>query len=421
MQVKAHEPKRCGSKAQMAPVAAQRNLSRQTFARAPMTHQHASSKPRRPCQREVLRVEVPRMDGVHNVRRSASATGLDRALANGLTHPSSLRRALDDRPRCPFCNRGFGNVRPEDHVSICGKLKQARPRSPDGSSTQLPKRIYCATQGRFILRENKLDLARDPEQNESSSRAAPREQEHDVSPEQFRHLAPGPASSSTWRAKHQELIARIQDGKYDSRGGPDWKVLVPEKRPLSAPPISSQSDREFADDSCHALSSCVNSSPETDPRRKKVPVKQKARKLIPEDNMSPADELNSPFNTALKLILPRTPSTSDNGCSSSGSIDSSPESLKSQRSLVPKGPAIGKVCTRRSRSCSASASRPRSSHARQSALVTQRLLPSKPHGIGLSQGIRVQVHGLQCAQHLNGLTAVLLAFDADAQCWLAGL
>eukprot|EP00931_Biecheleriopsis_adriatica_P057904 TRINITY_DN34387_c0_g1_i1.p1 TRINITY_DN34387_c0_g1~~TRINITY_DN34387_c0_g1_i1.p1 ORF type:complete len:408 (+),score=52.59 TRINITY_DN34387_c0_g1_i1:44-1225(+) len=44
----------------------------------------------------------------------------------------------DGRIRCVYCGRGFLADRIHKHAQICGNLKQARPKAPDGTITQSP-------------------------------------------------------------------------------------------------------------------------------------------------------------------------------------------------------------------------------------------------------------------------------------------
>eukprot|EP00929_Paragymnodinium_shiwhaense_P053013 TRINITY_DN26547_c0_g1_i1.p1 TRINITY_DN26547_c0_g1~~TRINITY_DN26547_c0_g1_i1.p1 ORF type:complete len:999 (+),score=195.74 TRINITY_DN26547_c0_g1_i1:237-3233(+) len=46
---------------------------------------------------------------------------------------------------CEFCGRGFAADRVYKHMAICGKLKQARPKAPDGTVLQAPEKIFDAT------------------------------------------------------------------------------------------------------------------------------------------------------------------------------------------------------------------------------------------------------------------------------------
>jgi len=288
-------------------------------------------------------------------------------------------RLPDGRVRCQFCGRGFHSDRVGAHSVICGKLKQARPRGPDGKPTQEPPKVYSAAQAGFVSKQ-------EAQHDEEPPSAAHQKPKTTASPQRPRaksmsdHQSTTPLSCragrtaspekkrASWRSRHGELIARIRDARREAKNGPDFEVLTPQAK-------SSEGD------------------------------------------VTLHSSLESPF--LLKPELSDTSSDRNKRPAHRHSTDPTSvggKSVDSRQSSTPVKRSIS-VCSSAVTTAPPSPFHPSSSRKP----VPRQSTPVYPEAGELQAGSQVRLRRLVGAAHLNGRFAVLKYFDKDADCWLADL
>lgn len=273
-------------------------------------------------------------------------------------------RLPDGRIACHFCGRGFAANRVHQHAKICGKLKQARPRAPDGSASQAPEKVYIGNHAEFSCRESEQEKPVAQSHPSFRSQSPPKRQQSEPPPKKTAHPVNGKmplresnrqaqmadsvdnSDSDGWRAKHREFIAAIRV----ARGG--GKPSEP-----SQPALISAGEEQASR------------------RQPQIQNHSTARQDQPASESISRD---------------------------SASISRDPSATKP--SAVARAAQAAQPVAQQ---------RPRSPSKRPAA---------RPNERGeFAQGSRVQVQGLVHAAHLNGNVAVLLEYDVDAGCWLASL
>lgn len=124
--------------------------------------------------------------GSHEARGSAAAGQFD---------PEVLS---DGRMRCVYCGRCFNPERIEKHQSICGHLKNARPKGLDGKPTQTGAKVFDAAAQRTGV---------------GAAFVSPEEYQR----RQDRRLRDStPPKKSDWRQAHEEFVAACKAGRGEA-------------------------------------------------------------------------------------------------------------------------------------------------------------------------------------------------------------
>lgn len=312
-------------------------------------------------------METPQASLDAHLRRCRVATAHSNGAGENGPGPVSSRMP-DGRVKCQFCGRGFSADRVHQHSQICGRLKQARPRAPDGTATQLPEKVYIASAGDFVPRSG--DAALPPEKipvpvvngsPRNHGRRAP--------------LSAAAVAAENWRTKHQQFLSAVRNARRassededggGSEGDVDIQVFEPpvRKKPQAASPPKAH-----------------------------VPARSASAQLPLADSLPKERAAESPAVSARETRPNQSNQASQSRRNSAASIE-----------LQKPAPKSGSGST----STVGSPLRPK-----VKAIETE--------GRDWLPGARVKVKGLQSASHLNGQEAMLLDFDTDASCWLVRL
>lgn len=130
--------------------------------------------------------------------------------------------AEDGRMRCLYCGRYFNPDRIDKHQSICGGLKNARPRGPDGQPTQTCRKVYNSEAARV---------------GRGTAFVSPEEHERREQRKRAEIEAQARKSQSKWKRDHEEFQAACRAGREPvsptspparaSHGVPPGKVPCP--------------------------------------------------------------------------------------------------------------------------------------------------------------------------------------------------
>lgn len=113
----------------------------------------------------------------------------------------------DGRMRCVYCGRYFNPERIEKHQTICGSLKNARPKGVDGEPTQTNRKVFSAEAQRLGQGNCFVSTQKYEEQKRQKDQEAVRQHQKRTQ------------GSAKWRREHEEFIAACRAG----RGGSDYE------------------------------------------------------------------------------------------------------------------------------------------------------------------------------------------------------
>eukprot|EP00746_Dinoflagellata_sp_MGD_P010824 gnl/MRDRNA2_/MRDRNA2_122495_c0_seq1.p1 gnl/MRDRNA2_/MRDRNA2_122495_c0~~gnl/MRDRNA2_/MRDRNA2_122495_c0_seq1.p1 ORF type:complete len:530 (+),score=54.94 gnl/MRDRNA2_/MRDRNA2_122495_c0_seq1:95-1684(+) len=154
-----------------------------------------------------------------NLSRHVGETGKD----NQDNQDKGSIGAEPERSKCPYCSRGFAVDRIQTHIRICGNLRQARPRGPEGQVTQETICVYDSAAARAappLPTDGGIERARKRcflprglyevrcSTKPSSEATIVRRKNRLVDPE-------------VWRRKHEDFITAVKTARQKGRFGED--------------------------------------------------------------------------------------------------------------------------------------------------------------------------------------------------------
>lgn len=388
-------------------------------------------------------LEMPQAELDEHLKRCKKALAVPGAAA-GDSVPSRLP---DGRVRCQFCGRGFAANRVQQHSAICGKLKQARPKGPNGAATQVPEKVYDAVKQDFAPREASGGARQDAAPREAerprgqnsvqvNSKRVGAEVSPESSPERPRggsKATSGEADPDGWRAKHREFIDAIRNARRGAKQGPPNstpEVAQAPREPYASPPESPAVQRHGAAAAPEAQPepNALSSPQHKAPRQKGAAAKAAA--AAPGGGSAVVEERRRPRPQPMGGSVGMAAEGEAFGAAPSvEQLQLSPKALGTapsveQLQLSPK--SLSPVLRRASAPSGSTPTgggypaTPSSQGAPSSPGTQESELLLEPSGEWVP-GARVQVQGLVNAPQLNGQMAVLLDFDLDASCWLVRL
>lgn len=380
----------------------------------------------------------------------------------GLAAP---QRLPDGRVQCQFCGRGFAADRVHKHTAICGQLKQARPRAPDGSATQLPEKVFrtAAIDGLIVdarpLSSQPVPQPVMPRQRlDPPTPAAPAPDALQVAapsvadPHSAPAASPGPkrrvpsrSASRDAQTRPPPLQSRSPPRPLGPPRPPPRQARSPTRGPSEASLLGDGAEgdwrakhQEFLDAIRIARRSAQQGGECAAAESAETPAMAKAT------TTSTSASTSTPPSAAAPGASPPLPSPQRSGTGTAPGSGPGPGSGAAAAASQPQPQAPRAKATSVMRRASAPILAPAeraeaaaaaataviggaSSQARRrSAPMTHRVLGSAEREAGASQeewtlGSRIRVHGLMSTAHLNGQDAELISYDSDAGCWLARL
>lgn len=412
------------------------------------------------CQAEMpqgqLEHHVAKCKAALAVAANAAGTAVNGSPDSGVPPPPPVAtRMPDGRMRCHFCGRGFATNRVHEHAVICGKLKQARPRAPDGEATQQlpPQQPQRQQQPQQQEREHSPQNKQRQLQfrKDSLRRVAAADQAQPADPD-AEAAAEEPTTeeeedtAQDWRAKRQDFLAAVRAARQKARQGQQEDHMFVEADAEPQDCLTKEASLTRKACPTKAVPRLEHLAKETS----KAETAKAFPAAAPRAQQQQAATCGSPTTKALRSPLAtrrssgqspkRVQSTREIGGRAAESATGSPLASPLASPITSAVEAAAAAAVAEAAAVAAAAAlRPSvgapvqaaadalGDHEREVEALMTPTLPEAPVSRRLSTaglvapGSRVEVCGLAHAPQFNGQLAVLLDFDEDADCWLARL